>query len=73
MTAVTREQARAAAKRLTAQSKDFQLLVIYLARRAGMNKTPYRDDVNDTHRQIGRQEQHQVLQNLINQKRGSEE
>lgn len=71
MARVTKEEARAAARRLKARSRDFQTLETYLAQEAGIDKTAAGDDPYATYRKIGRQDQHRSLTDLINKKKGT--
>lgn len=60
--------ARSAAKRL-GRNRDFQTVAAYLAKKARMGKSPFSTvGAEDTARRIGRQEQHQLLVDLVNGK-----
>jgi len=66
-------RARGAAKRLS-RSRDFQTLEKYLAKKARHGKSPFvKGDSEDTMRLVGRQEQHQLLVDLVNGKTGEAE
>ncbi len=70
---ITVTQARGAARRLS-RTQDFQTLEKYLAKKAGAGRSPFvAGEPYDTHRRIGRQEQHQLLVNLVNGKTGGED
>ena len=57
--------ARSAAKRL-ARNRDFNTVASYLAKKARHGKSPFSaSGAEDTARRIGRQEQHQLLVDLV--------
>lgn len=58
--------ARSAARRLI-RNRDFQTVVRYLEKKARAGKSPFSSlGAEDTARRIGRQEQHQLLIDLVN-------
>lgn len=66
--AVDIKLARAAARRL-GKNRDFQTVAQFLAKKARAGKSPFSAlGAEDTARRIGRQEQHQLLIDLVNGK-----
>ena len=62
----TEKKLAAAAAKLLAGNRNFKTVTAYLAKKARWGRSPFSDKgAEDTARWIGRQEQHQLLMNLV--------